>query len=116
MALQVIIKALVSGLVVALASELAKRNPFFAALVVALPIGSILTFFWIHLEGQAASQIPKLSHDIFWMVLPTLVFLWLMPYFLKKISFYPAMGISMGVTVVIYLVTLWLYKKVGILS
>jgi hypothetical protein len=41
------IKALLSGVIIAAASEVAKRNPGFGALILALPLLSILAFIWL---------------------------------------------------------------------
>ena len=42
-----LLKALISGAVIAAASEVAKRNPSLGALIVALPLVSILTMLWL---------------------------------------------------------------------
>ncbi len=67
-----LLKILVSALVVAGASELARRSTGLAALLLALPIVSLLTFTWIWFEQRDPQQIAKLSIETVWYVLPTL--------------------------------------------
>ena len=65
-------KILVSALIITGASELARRSTGLAALVLALPVVSLLTFIWVWLEHRDAQQISRLSIETFWYVLPTL--------------------------------------------
>ncbi len=67
-----LIKILLSALVITGASELARRSTGLAALLLALPLVSLLTFTWIWLEQRDPQQIARLSLETFWFVLPTL--------------------------------------------
>ena len=50
---QLAIKALVSGVLIAAASELARRSPSWGGLVVSLPLTSFLTMLWLWHDGSA---------------------------------------------------------------
>ncbi len=67
-----VLKILVSALIITGASELARRSTGLAALLLALPMVSLLTFTWVWLEHRDAQQIARLSVETFWYVLPTL--------------------------------------------
>ncbi len=67
-----LLKILISALVITGASELARRSTGLAALLLALPIVSLLTFTWIWIEQRDPQQIARLSIETFWYVLPTL--------------------------------------------
>ncbi len=67
-----LLKILLSALVITGASELARRSTGLAALLLALPMVSLLTFNWIWFEQRDPQVIARLSMDTFWYVLPTL--------------------------------------------
>ncbi len=67
-----VLKILVSALVITGASELARRSTGLAALLLALPIVSLLTFTWVWLEHRDVQQIARLSFETLWYVMPTL--------------------------------------------
>lgn len=71
---QLIIKALISGLIIALASEAANRSKWLGALIVSLPVTSILTLCWLYRDGKPAPEIGQFAMQIFWAVGPSLVF------------------------------------------
>jgi len=50
---QLAIKALISGVLIAAASELARRSPGWGGLVASLPLVSFLTMLWLWHDGSA---------------------------------------------------------------
>jgi hypothetical protein len=67
-----ITKALISGVIVVAASEAAKRSPTYGALLVSLPLISILAMIWLWRDTGDNERIVALSEGTFWLVLPTL--------------------------------------------
>lgn len=67
-----LLKILLSALVITGASELARRSTGLAALLLALPLVSLLSFIWIWVDQRDPAQIARLSIETFWYVLPTL--------------------------------------------
>ena len=53
------LKALLSGVIVAAASEVAKRNPGVGALILALPLLSILAFIWLWRDTADTERWPE---------------------------------------------------------
>ena len=45
--LYAVTKALLSGAIIAMASEVAKRSPALGAVILSLPLVSLLTFIWL---------------------------------------------------------------------
>ena len=80
-----ILKALLSGLIVAAASETARRWPGVGALIVSLPLVSLLTFLWLWRDSGDPARIADLSQSAFWYFLPS------MPMFLAWLTFVPLM-------------------------
>jgi len=67
-----ITKALISGVIIMAASEAAKRSPTYGALLVSLPLISILAMIWLWRDTGDNERIAALSEGTFWLVLPTL--------------------------------------------
>ena len=55
------VKALVSGVLIALASEIARRNPGWGGLVASLPLVSLLTMLWLWRDTGDAARIADLA-------------------------------------------------------
>lgn len=77
-----IAKVLVSALVIAAATEVAKRYPFWGAVIIALPLTSILAMGWLYAETRDNALLTQFAKDIFVIVPVSLVFFlpfWLEP-------------------------------------
>lgn len=110
-----LLKLLLSSLVIVSVSEIAKRSSLFGALIAALPLTSLLAMLWMHLEQVETIQIAQLSRSIFWLVLPSLVFFLMFPFLLQRgMHFWSSMGMSAMLTVIIYLIMLWILRVCNI--
>ena len=101
--MQFLIKVIVSALVIALASELSKRFTLFGAILVSLPLTSILALTWLYLDTREKQPVIDLSVGIFWAVLPSLVFFAALAFLLRTpLGFGWAMVLSCAIMVVAY--------------
>lgn len=66
------VKVLLSALIVALISEIAKRSPALGALVASLPLVSVLGMIWIWRDTRDPVRMAAHSQATFWYVLPSL--------------------------------------------
>jgi len=85
-----LVKVLISALVIALASELAKRDSFWGALLVALPLTSILAISWLYAETRDNLLVTRFARDIFLLVPGSLLFF--LPFLLEtktRLGFMP---------------------------
>ena len=113
--MQFAIKVLVSALIIASVSEIGKRFTFFAAIVASLPLTSVLSILWLYRDTQDIQKIISLSTGIFWAVIPSLVFLIVLPMFLKMgVKFGVAMIFSALVTVFAYGIYILILNKFDI--
>ena len=113
--LYLITKALLSGVIIMAASEAAKRSPAYGALIVSLPLISILAMIWLWRDTGDNERIAALSEGTFWLVLPTLPMFLVLPAMLRNgFAFWTALAISCALTVALYLVAVWLLPKLGI--
>jgi hypothetical protein len=109
------LKILVSALLIVSISEIAKRSSGFAALVASLPLTSLLAMLWMHFEGVETDKIGELSGQIFWLVLPSLVFFLTFPLLLKQgLGFWLSLILSSSTTITVYFVLLPLLRKLGV--
>ncbi len=105
------LKIAISAALILLISEVSKRSTVIGAIFASLPLVSFLAILWLYRETKDTAKIAALSTDIFWLVLPSLLFFVLFPILLKRaVNFYLAFGISAAVMVGGYFLTSWLLK------
>lgn len=113
--LYLVVKALLSGVIIALVSEIAKRSPGFAALVASLPLVSVLGMIWLWRDTSDPVRMAAHAGATFWYVLPSLPMFLLIPLLLRRgVAFYPALAAGCALTVVLYLAMVWIAPKVGL--
>ena len=110
-----IAKAVISGVIIMAASEIAHPSPTYGSLILSLPLISILASIWLWRHtGDNAERIASLAEGTFWLVLPTLPLFLVLPALLRSdIEFWNALAFSCAMTVALYLGTVWLLPKVG---
>lgn len=108
------IKAVISGILVALISEVAKRNPGIGALITALPLISILALIWLWRDTGDPVRLAQYSGATFWYVLPSLPMFLLIPFLLRSgVSFWLALIAGCLLTIGLYLLMIWISGKFG---
>jgi hypothetical protein len=109
------IKALVSGAIIAVVSEVAKRSPGLGAIILSLPLTALLAFIWLWFDTSDKDGIATLAQSAFWFVLATLPMFLLLPWLLRNdVGFWAALALSCLVTVALYSVMVWSRGKIGI--
>ncbi|MEP2829771.1 DUF3147 family protein [Parvibaculum sp.] len=110
-----IVKAALSGVLVMVVSETAKRSPAFGALVASLPLISVLGIVWLWRDTGDVERIAAHAEATFWYVLPSLPMFLVFPALLRHgIGFWPALGLGCALTVILYLITVWIASRFGI--
>jgi hypothetical protein len=113
--LYLVVKALLSGVIIAIVSEMAKRSPGFAALVASLPLVSVLGMIWLWRDTSDPARMAAHAGATFWYVLPSLPMFLLIPILLKRgMAFYPALAAGCALTVLLYLALVWAAPKFGL--
>lgn len=113
--IHLIFKALLSGIVIATVSELAKKNNLAASIVHSLPLTSLLAFLWLYSETKDAALVGRHAWGTFWFVLPTLPMFLLMPWLIQKLGgFWPALGSGIVLTIALYALTMRLLDTAGV--
>jgi hypothetical protein len=113
--LYLIAKAALSGAIIAIVSEVAQRRPGLGALIVSLPLVSILAIMWLWRDTGDVQRIAAHAEATFWLVLPTLPMFLIFPALLRSgIGFWIALAASCVLTIGLYLLTIWFLPKLGI--
>lgn len=108
-------KAIVSGIIIAIVSEVAKRSPGLGALIASLPLVSVLAMIWLWRDTSDTGRIASHAEATFWLVLPTMPMFLVLPWLLRHgTGFWLSLGLSCLLTVILYLLTMWLLPRLGI--
>jgi uncharacterized membrane protein (GlpM family) len=97
-----LLKALLSGVIIAAASELARRSTVVGAVLISLPLTSILAAIWLYRDTRDTDEVAALSWSILWVIVPSLVFFVVLPLALRSIGFWPALALACAATAVAY--------------
>lgn len=109
------IKCAISGVLVAVASTLAKRYPGFGALIASLPLVSILGMIWLWQDRPDASNMADHAQATSWYVLPSLPMFLVIPAMLRHgVSFWAALATGCLLTIALYLATVWVGSRLGL--
>ena len=110
-----ILKAVISGLLIAAASSLAKRYPGLGALVASLPLVSVLGMVWLWRDRPDAANMAAHAGATFWYVLPSLPMFLLIPALLRHgVGFGTSLAAGCALTVGLYVLMTWLGPRFGL--
>lgn len=108
-------KAGLSGIIIAIVSEVARRSPTLGALIVSLPLVSILGILWLWHDTGDAERIAAHAQSTFWYVLPTLPMFLLMPAMLRHgIGFWLTLAACCALTFILYLCIIRALEEFGV--
>ena len=109
-----VVKALVSAVVILLATRIQQVNDRVSALIIALPLVSVLAMIWMHAGGQSSGRIANHAESTFWFVLPTLPMFLLLPWLLRHgWGFWSSLGVCCLVTLLCFRLTVVGLRGIG---
>ena len=109
------LKAAISGILIAIASTLAKRYPGLGALTASLPLVSVLGMMWLWHDRPDAENMAAHAGANFWYVLPSLPMFLLIPLLLRHgIGFWVALVAGCALTIALYAAMTWLGPRFGL--
>ncbi len=110
-----LVKAAISGLLIALASETARRFPGLGALIVSLPLVSILSMIWLWRDTQDVERLAAHSIGTIWFLAPSVPMFFTLPALMRAgWGFSPALLASCALTIALYLLMLWIGPRFGL--
>lgn len=113
--LYLVIKAVLSGIVIAAVSVIAKRSPGIGALVASLPLVSVLGMIWLWRDTRDPVRMAAHAGATFWYVLPSLPMFLLIPALLGRgVPFWLALTLGCLLTIALYLALTWIGPRFGL--
>ena len=110
----IVIKTLISALIIVAVSEIAKKYTWTAAIIVSLPLTSILAFVWLYWDTKDSQKVIELSYSTIVMTIPSIVFFIVLPTLLKlKQNFFFSLIISIISTAIAYAIFMFIIKKLN---
>jgi len=107
-----LLKTLLAAIIIISATEIAKRNSEMAAILLALPLISIITFSWMWLDGQSTQKIAEVAGEEFWYLLPTLPMFLLLSYLLRNgYNFLLSLAACIALTVGLFYLMQYMLSK-----
>lgn len=113
--LELALKAAVSGILVAAATEAARRSTVVGAVLISLPVASILALAWLWLETGDVQRVSQFSWATMWIVLPSVVLFLALPVLLRHgLPFWLALVLSCGIMALAYVGWAGLLARLGV--
>lgn len=110
-----IMKAAISGILIAIASEVARRYAGIGALIASLPLISVLGMIWLWRDTHDPARLADHAGATLWYVVPSLPMFVVIPVLLRAgYGFWVALGIGCALTILLYLVAVWVASRWGI--
>ncbi len=110
-----LIKAAISGILIALASEVARRYAGFGALIASLPLVSVLGMIWLWRDSHDPIRLADHAQATLWFIAPSIPMFLLIPALLRAgFGFWLALGLGCLLTIVLYLLMVWAAARMGI--
>lgn len=107
-----IAKLVVSATIIAVATEVAKRDSFWGALLIAMPLTSILAITWLYAETRDNALATRFARDVLMLVPVSLVFF--APFLLEprtRFGFWPNLGLGLALlAVAVWAMRQWFSK------
>ncbi len=110
-----LLKAAISGVLIALASEVARRNAGLGALIASLPLISVLGMIWLWRDTHDPARMASHVSATLWYIAPSVPMFLLIPFLLRNgTGFWLALGLGCGLTFLLYLLMLRVANRSGI--
>ena len=108
-------KLFLSAFIILLVNKIQLVNDRLSALLIALPLTSLLAMIWMHQARQSPERLANHAEGTFWFVLPTLPMFLILPWMLRHgWAFWPAMAANCALTTGFFWITVIVLRKFSI--
>ncbi len=108
----ILLKTIISALIIVAVSEIAKKYTWTAAIIVSLPLTSLLAFVWLYWDTKDSQKVIELSYSAIVMTVPSIVFFIVLPTLLRlKQNFVFSLLVSIICTAIAYAIFIFIIKK-----
>tara|TARA_R110000772_G_scaffold39727_12_gene93188 strand:- start:1473 stop:1823 length:351 start_codon:yes stop_codon:yes gene_type:complete len=109
------VRAIISGVIVAIVAIMARRYPAMGALIASLPLISILAMIWLWRDTGDTELLAGHVQATFFYVIPSLPMFLLIPMMLRQgINFWASLTAGILLTIILYIVTIPIAARFGI--
>ena len=109
------VRAVLSGIIIAIIALVARRYPAMGALIASLPLISILAMIWLWRDTGDTELLASHVQATFFYVIPSLPMFLLIPALLRHgVNFWIALAAGILLTVLLYLLTIPIAERFGI--
>jgi hypothetical protein len=110
-----VVKLLLSALVIVLVTKVQLVSDRLSALLIALPLTSLVAMAWMHHGGQSSERLANHAEGTFWFVLPTLPMFLIIPWMLRHgWGFWTAIAANCLLTTAFFWITVIVLRRFGI--
>jgi hypothetical protein len=110
-----LIRALLSGIIVAAIALIAKRSPALGGLIASVPLVSTLGMIWLWRDTKDPQLVADYVGSAFWYFLPSMPMFLLIPALLRNgVNFWIALIAACVLTTLLYLMTISITARFGI--
>lgn len=97
--MEFLIKAIIGGLVIAgVVTAAEKGNPTIGALILGIPLGSVISVIFMHLSGVQPEVFAQLAKETVYFVVVSLVFFPIFAYMVLQNGFWISLTVSISFT------------------
>ena len=108
-------KLIITALIIVIVSEVAKKSTFIGAIIISIPLTSLLAFTWLYIDTKDYQKVIDLSYGTILLSIPGFTFFIILPILLKfKQNFALSILISIIGTALIYFIFSYFLKKFDI--
>ena len=112
---QLVLKAVIAGVMITAISEIGRRLPAAAAIVASLPLISVLGMIFLWHARPDPENMAVHAQATFWYVLPSLPMFLLIPVLLRAgTPFWASLVLGCALTVILYLLMMHFGPKLGL--
>lgn len=108
-------KVMASAIIILVVNKIQLFSDRLSALLIALPLTSLLAMIWMHQAGQTSQRLANHAEGTFWFVLPTLPMFLILPWMLRNgWGFWTALASNCMIIVAFFWVTVITLRRFGI--
>ncbi len=110
-----VVKLLLTAAIILIVNKIQLVNDRLSALLIALPLTSLLAMIWMHQGKQSSERIANHSEGTFWFVLPTLPMFLVFPWMLRNgWGFWTALVANCLLTAALFWAMVFILRRFGI--
>ena len=109
------VKLVVTAVVILFVTKIQLFHDKLSALLIALPLTSLIAMIWMHQGKQSSERIANHAESTFWFVLPTLPMFLIFPWMLRQgWGFGPSLAANCLITAALFWVMVAVLKRFGV--